>query len=126
MKKQIILLILMLLPMLASADKVGIDGIYYNLDQETKEAEVTNKGSYNSYSGNVVIPSSITYKGVEYSVTCIGEAAFYNSWSLTSIIIPNSVTNIGSHAFQDCRDLTSVTIPNSVTGIGFVAFKNCI
>ena len=76
MKKQIILLILMLLPMLASADKVGIDGIYYNLDQETKEAEVTNKGSYNSYSGNVVIPSSITTRSTASFLSCHGAAGF--------------------------------------------------
>ena len=102
MKKQIILLILMLLPMLASADKVGIDGIYYNLDQETKEAEVTNKGSYNSYSGNVVIPSSIAFKGVEYSVTIIRSSAFQLCSGLTSVTIPSSVTSIGDLAFYGC------------------------
>ena len=127
MKKQIILLILMLLPMLASADKVGIDGIYYNLDQGTKKAEVTYKDeTYRSYSGNVVIPSSITYKGVEYSVTSIGEQAFNDCSGLTSVTIPNSVTSIGYHAFWGCSGLTSITIPNSVTSIGEGAFAHCI
>ena len=59
------------------------------------------------------------------SVTSIGDYAFYDCSSLTSITIPNSVTSIGSGAFEGCRGLTSVTIPNSVTSIGSGAFQNC-
>ena len=59
------------------------------------------------------------------SVTSIGEYAFFNCISLTSIEIPNSVTSIGDYAFSDCSSLTSVTIPNSVTSIGSGAFYNC-
>ena len=77
MKKSFLLLLLTLLPMLASAYNAAINGIYYNLNHETKEAEVTSKGSTKIYSGNVVIPSSITYNGVEYSVISIGYRAFY-------------------------------------------------
>ena len=60
-----------------------------------------------------------------YSVTSIGDNAFYNCNSLTSIDIPNSVTSIGDDAFRDCSSLTSVTIPNSVTSIGYYAFCWC-
>ena len=126
MKKQIILLILMLLPMLASAYDAEIDGIYYNLDQGTKKAEVTYKDeTYRSYSGNVVIPSSITYHGVDYSVVSIGWGAFDGSTFLISITIPNSVTSIDEYAFGGCTGLTSITIPNSVTSIGTSAFQGC-
>ena len=65
---------------------------------------------------NTIIPNS---------VTSIGDYAFYNCSSLTSITIPNSVTSIGDHAFENCSSLTSVTIPNSVTSIGAWAFLYC-
>jgi len=60
------------------------------------------------------------------SVTTIGDHAFFNCLSLTSITIPNSVTIIGGGAFGGCANLTSVTIPNSVTSIGEAAFQQCI
>ena len=52
------------------------------------------------YSGEVVIPSSITVEGKEYTVTSIGKDAFYDCSGLTSITIPNSVTSIGVNAFR--------------------------
>ncbi|MBQ6210300.1 MAG: leucine-rich repeat protein [Prevotella sp.] len=102
-----------------------IDGIYYNLITKAKQAEVTNGGTTGQYSGNIVIPSSVTYEGVTYSVTTIYSEAFSNCYSLTRITIPNSVTSIGSSAFEGCSRLTSVTIPNSVTSIGSYAFEGC-
>ena len=72
------------------------------------------------------IPSSVTYQGTTYSVTSIGEYAFYDCSSLTSVTIPNSVTSIGDDAFWECSSLTSVTIGNSVTSIGAYAFYYCV
>ena len=59
------------------------------------------------------------------SVTSIGNGAFDDCSSLTSVSIPNSVTSIGNYAFHYCRSLTNVTIPNSVTSIGECAFIGC-
>ena len=58
-------------------------------------------------------------------VTAIGDDAFFYSWRLTSVTIPDSVTSIGSAAFWSCHKLTSVNIPNNVTKIGDRAFLYC-
>ena len=88
-----------------------IDGIWYYLDNKNKTAEVTcNSGGFGGcYSGDVVIPNTVSYNGNIYSVTEIGNSAFYNCSSLTSITIPNSVITIGNYVFRDCSSLTSVT-----------------
>lgn len=75
MKKQLLFLMLMMLPLVASAI-TEIDGIYYNLNSGTQTAEVTIQ-MRKKYSGDLVIPSSVTYNGVEYSVTKIEGSAFY-------------------------------------------------
>ena len=115
----------MLLPMLASADAVEINGIWYNLVPKAKEAEVTSNPNGSKYSGSIEIPASVTYNEVKYSVTSIGREAFRNCSGLTSVTIPNSVTSIDWYAFYNCSGLTSVTIPNSVTSIGVYAFYGC-
>ena len=115
--------------MLASAETVEIDGIWYNLITKAKEAEVIwnpNAGQYSGYySGSIEIPVSVTHNKVKYGVTSIGEYAFYICRGLTSINIPNSVKTIGSYAFSGCSSLTSIYIPNSVTSIGRSAFSEC-
>ena len=127
MKKALFLFLIAILPTMASAYDAEIDGIYYNFDQTAMTATVTylklkyNESTYqyeSDYSGNVNIPASVTYNAEEYSVTRIGDYAFCNCSSLTSVTIPNSVTDIGSGAFSGCSSLTSLTIPNSVTSIG--------
>lgn len=126
MKKQLLFLfVILLLPVVASADVVVIDGIYYNLITEENVAEVAREPYTNYYTGSIVIPEKVTYDGTEYSVTSIGEAAFFASRYITSVTIPNSVTSIGSAAFAECIGLTSMTIPNSVTSIDNYAFGYC-
>lgn len=124
----------MLLPLTASADAVEIDGIWYNLVNKTKTAEVTRNPSVGSwlecYTGDITIPTKVTYESTEYSVTSIGNSAFgststTNISGLTSVIIPNSVTTIGGCAFMGCNGLTTLVIPNSVTTIEGSAFYGC-
>ena len=98
-----------------------IDGIYYNFDGDN--AIVVENPSV--YQGSVVIPSSVNYNSKDYSVTSIGDNAFYGCSGLTSVTIGNSVTSIGDFAFYDCSGLTSIVIPNSVTSIGELAFNGC-
>jgi hypothetical protein len=58
-------------------------------------------------------------------VTIIGDGAFENCTSITSVAIPNGVISIWDGAFYGCTNLGSVTIPNSVTAIRGYAFQNC-
>lgn len=135
MKKQLLLLVMMMLPLLAGAESVEIDGIWYNLISKGKIAEVT-RNFDRDYSGNVIIPEKVSYGGTVYNVTSICGDVSYNGntymggafrgcTGLTSVTIPNSVTSIGYGAFYGCSGLTSVNIPESVTFIGENAFSGC-
>ncbi len=101
--------------------------IYYNItNSSAKTVEVTYKDSNkNSYSGAITIPETVTYNGTTYTVTAIGEDAFYGSESMTSISMPNTVASLGWQSFYNCSGLKSVTIPNAVTTIGWLTFTNC-
>ena len=68
---------------------------------------------------------SLTSMTIPDSVTCIGNCAFKDCSSLASVTIPDSVASIGVYAFCGCTSLKSVTIPDSVTSIGGYAFGFC-
>ncbi len=108
MKKIYLLFLLAFLPLLANADAVEIDGIYYNLNEENHTSEVTTNP--NKYTGDVVIPATVTYQAANYSVTSIGYLAFRDCFSLTSITIPKNVTSIDYYAFLGCSALTSIQV----------------
>lgn len=76
-------------------------------------------------SGDLVIPGSIVYDGVNWEIEYIGDDAFYNYYNLTSVVISDSITSIGERAFQFCNGLTSIVIGNGITSIGEKAFYHC-
>lgn len=100
------------------------DGIYYQTTS-ANTVEVTTGGSDMTYVDDVTISINVIYEGTSYRVTAIGDFAFSQSHSMTSVTIPLSVTSIGFGAFDGCRALTSLTIPSSVTTIYDIAFENC-
>ena len=110
----------------ASAYDFYSDGLYYNiLSEEDHTVEVTAPYKADYVSGDIEIPRKVIYNSKTYTVTSIGDEAFFECSSLASVTIPNSVTSIGDDAFYGCSSLASVTIPNSVTYIGYEAFSEC-
>ena len=98
-------------------------GFYLNITG-TNTVEITYNNSnpnYNSYTGYVSIPATITHNGTTYTVTAIGNAAFRNCDGLTGVSIPNTVTKIGNFAFYECPGLTAINIPYGVTQLGWDA-----
>ena len=85
--------------------------LYYNITFGNT-VEVT---YYSSIYGDVVIPSTVRYNGTTYSVTSIGEVAFYDCIGLTSVTIGNSVTSIERSAFSGCSGLTSINVASGNT-----------
>ena len=94
----------------ANSQSFSVDGISYTITSSTESYEVKVVSQQGGYSGDVVIPESVTYNEIVYSVTSIGTSAFQSCSGLTSVEIPNSVTSIGYSAFSGCSGLTSVYI----------------
>ena len=109
MKRNLLFLLMTLvLPIGACAYDAYINGIYYNFSGN--EAEVTSSNNPGSYSRILVIPEFVGKDEKTYRVTSIGEEAFLDCRTLTSITIPNYLTHIGSGAFSGCKSLTEVHI----------------
>lgn len=123
MKKLLTLFALMLVCIGQTFADFEVNGIYYHITGT--EVYVTSKNTYTSYSATkIIIPATVTYNNVTYSVTGIGGLAFKNSVNLASVTIPNSVTYIYARAFEGCKSLASITIPSSVVDIYNDAFRD--
>ena len=98
--------------------------ITYHFYTESHTAEVV---GYEMVTGSAVIPEQILWADIYYTVTGIGEDAFWNCTDLTSIAMPDLLERIGDFAFGGCINLTNITFPfNRLQSIGKGAFSNCI
>ena len=111
----------------AHAYDFSFDGIYYDvLSEEDRTVEVTYRDYYSHYSGSIIIPERVLAGGKTYTVTSIGDYAFYNCYVLASVVFPVSLMFIGDYAFYNCSALTSVDLSStSLTSIGDNAFRGC-
>jgi len=94
------------------------DGFYWELTPDGRGIIV---GDYTGTATSVRIPDRIN----NLPVVQIGDSAFYQKNTITSVVMPNTVTSIGETAFQRCTRLTSVTFSSSLTTIGTSAFNAC-
>ena len=95
----------------------------------TTDLITINNGSI-SATDNLKNSTTITALNIPHSingkiVTAIGDKAFQDCSSLTSITVPESVTSIGNSAFEGCTSLSSINIPSNINSIGYYAFQNC-
>lgn len=103
--KKLFLSIMMMVPCLAHAYDVKVDGIYYNLDRSAKTASVTRgdvdyeTGERDEYEGDVVIPENVKAQGLTFVVESIDEWAMYDNKKVTSVSLPNTLKRIGECAF---------------------------
>lgn len=116
--------------------------MYFHLLSDTT-AEVVNYSWFFSdqerlspwvYRGDVVVPQNFVHQDRTYTVTCIGDQAFYNrtDWDpgddgdvslITSVALPNTIDTIRESAFSGCSCIASLTIPSSVKYLGHNAFS---
>ena len=127
MKKTLSLLLVLFCSLALRAERFEYNNIFYNtLSDSTVEVTTQTEWSFAGYNHeSLAIPQTVEYQGKTYRVIRIGQAAFYEYTSLTSITIPNTVTSIGIGAFYKCEKLDNLTIPASVTTIEKEAFLNC-
>ena len=97
------------------------DGIYYEI--ANGEASVMNASECIT---KAIVPSTITYNGINYDVTKIYANAFKNCESLSLVVLNDNLITIEDNAFENCKLLSSIIIPTSVTSIGKNVFKDCI
>ena len=107
------LLLALMLPVIALAYDFEVNGIYYLINGS--EVTVTSQTPYyihsDDYTGDVVIPDTVTYNGITYPVTAIGDHAFYWCSNLTSIHIPKTINRFeGQMCFYGCSNLSVVEI----------------
>ena len=145
MKKVLLFFALAIIALTAKSQGFSVvcetgQSLYYRIiDKNNLFVEVTRPHKYNLYNndsygtwqgyakpvGDIVIPSKVRYKDVNYTVKGIDQATFNGCDEITSVVIPNTVTTIGNSAFYRCEKLASVSIPGSVTTIGNYAFYAC-
>lgn len=139
-----------------SPDKydLEVDGIFYQITSiDNLRLKVV--GGENVYSGDIVIPDVVDYKGKQFKITAIDYACFRNSAvstvklgnnissidryafygsTLKEIVLPSSVKTIYEHSFDNCFSLTKVVIADGVEILDFysssgnvpvVYFVNC-
>ena len=103
-----------------------IDDIQYTIDENDSTAvSVTGTTGYDDINNkkDLVLPETVEYNGVTYTVTSIGNGAFARKNGLNSIVIPNTVVLIAESAFASNWGLASIEIPASVVEIGTRAFE---
>ncbi len=97
-----------------------VDGIIYAITSENTVTLISGEGAQGEYE----IPQTVTFDGVTYTVTAIGDSAFKDNKDITQLTIPDNIEQIGANAFDGCSRLQTIYIGKGVREIGSKAFAN--
>ena len=101
-----------------------IDGVRYTITS-TIDLTVRVDGHSNKSLEKLIIPKSIEYKGKTLTVCSVADKAFYEYYSLKSVVLPETILSIGDYAFSSCKKLEDIILPETILSIGKYAFSSC-
>ena len=122
MKLKLFFILTLISSALVTHAQTQIDDINYQFNGS--EAKVVSIPG--CYTGDVVIPETVTYNGNSYTVTAIGQLSFFGCTDLISVTLPSTIIIIGKSAFSYCISLNNIILPESLTTIGQDSFYQCI
>lgn len=109
MKKIILILFCLFSYLCADAVTFEVNGISYTVTS-TADLTVSVNSKRPKYSGNVVIPETVSYNGKEFTVTGIDFGTFVDCTSLKSVSIPKTISSIDKQLFNNTMALTKITV----------------
>ncbi len=117
----------------AFAAKFTVDGINYTTSKTnaTVARYTITKASGDTpadtafYTGNVVIPETVEYDGVTYTVVATAANAFVDCRELTSVTLPATCVTIGRNSFKGCVSLTNDPVPSTAVSLGNGYLQGC-
>lgn len=122
-KKPLLLFACLLCSLASSAYSFEVDGIYYDILSTTDLTVEVVKGD-TEYTGDIVIPETVTYRNKKFTVVAVGERALYQNFGLVSLTLPETVKDIKEVAVFFCRALVSVQA-DGVENVGGQCFRGC-
>lgn len=123
MKRHLLFILMMMLPIVASAyiGEIVVDDVKYSIS--TKEQTAKAIGLSNpDYSGAIVIHGVVSYEGKDCYVSEVLINGFTNCTGITSLTIEEGVTTIARRAFYNCSNLSEISLPKTVENIDTTAF----
>ena len=107
---------------LSDGDEFHLDGFHYKY---SNNGLYVCQCSYYQYDGDIVIPTTITYRGGSYVVKGIENEAFYKCTGISTVYLNDSISTMGSSVFERCTSLNEVNLSTNLTSIGDRLFLQC-
>ena len=96
-----------------------VGGLFYKTAEgySIDFVEVTGNPGGGKYSGDVVVPGTVEYDGITYTVKGVGNRAFEGCDDLRKVTISEGIYKIGAYAFYYCGNLERVILPSTLENI---------